>query len=186
MKPVFVLNGPNLNMLGSREPETYGRETLEDLRRICLAKGRAFGSPDRLPPDQHRRRIGRLDPGIATRRQAASFSTPPPTRIRRSRSTTRSNPVDCPSLKSICRMSTNASHSATTAMCRRLRRASSADLAAMVTNWLWTHWPVSSIQQARARKMPAKKIPKPGVRERSPRTLIDQNACGNPDRYGPH
>jgi 3-dehydroquinate dehydratase-2 len=43
MKPVFVLNGPNLNMLGSREPETYGRETLEDLRRICLAKGAHLG-----------------------------------------------------------------------------------------------------------------------------------------------
>ena len=43
MKPVFVLNGPNLNMLGSREPETYGRETLEDLQSLCLAKGAALG-----------------------------------------------------------------------------------------------------------------------------------------------
>lgn len=42
-RPVFVLNGPNLNLLGVREPATYGSETLEDLRKRCDAKARALG-----------------------------------------------------------------------------------------------------------------------------------------------
>jgi len=34
---VFVLNGPNLNLLGQRQPDIYGRETLADVERDCRA-----------------------------------------------------------------------------------------------------------------------------------------------------
>jgi 3-dehydroquinate dehydratase II len=36
-KTVFVLNGPNLNLLGTREPQTYGRATLKDVETLTRA-----------------------------------------------------------------------------------------------------------------------------------------------------
>ena len=42
-KTIYVLNGPNLNLLGTREPETYGHASLADVERLCAETAAQFG-----------------------------------------------------------------------------------------------------------------------------------------------
>ena len=42
-KPIYVLSGPNLNLLGVREPEVYGHDTLADIQTRCETRAKALG-----------------------------------------------------------------------------------------------------------------------------------------------
>lgn len=41
--PIYILNGPNLNLLGQREPEIYGTTTLADIEKICAERADSYG-----------------------------------------------------------------------------------------------------------------------------------------------
>lgn len=43
IRPVFILNGPNLNLLGTREPDIYGTETLETISQACKTHAAGLG-----------------------------------------------------------------------------------------------------------------------------------------------
>ena len=52
-KPIYVLNGPNLNLLGQREPEIYGRESLADVAQALSDLGEELGVTVRCLQSNH-------------------------------------------------------------------------------------------------------------------------------------
>ena len=52
-KPVYILNGPNLNLLGQRQPEMYGHETLADVQQMCSDRAEDLGLTIRCLQSNH-------------------------------------------------------------------------------------------------------------------------------------
>lgn len=69
MLPIFILNGPNLNLLGLRQPEIYGSETLADVEARCAALAAELGHAISFRQSNHE---GTLVEMIHEARHAAS------------------------------------------------------------------------------------------------------------------
>lgn len=68
-KPIFILNGPNLNLLGLRQPEIYGTQTLEDVAGACSALAESLGLSVRFHQSNHE---GQLVDWVHEARSAAA------------------------------------------------------------------------------------------------------------------
>lgn len=70
-KPIYVLSGPNLNLLGEREPEIYGRATMADVQALCEARAAARGRQVVFRQSNHEGQL--IDWVQEARREAAAL-----------------------------------------------------------------------------------------------------------------
>ena len=133
---IYVLNGPNMNLLGTREPEKYGRATLADVEKLCRATAKRFGFDIVF---RQSNREGELVDWIqeAHAKKAAGLVINPAgytttsiaildalLAVQMSRPSRSTSPI-----------STSAKPSGITPMSRRRRRRSSAASASTATRW---------------------------------------------------
>lgn len=57
MTSLLILNGPNLNLLGQRQPEIYGHMTLADVRELCDSKAKTLGIDIEFEQTNHEGRM---------------------------------------------------------------------------------------------------------------------------------
>ncbi len=108
-KTIFVLNGPNLNTLGKREPGIYGGQTLESIADDCRKAGKALGFKIEFRQTNHEGELVSTGSTRPATRPPVSCSMPAPIPIPRSRCMTRSAPWRrCRSSKCISPTSTPA------------------------------------------------------------------------------
>lgn len=68
-KLIYILNGPNLNLLGKRQPEIYGHDTLADVEARCAAVAAGHGLASKLMQSNHE---GQIVDWIHEAREAAA------------------------------------------------------------------------------------------------------------------
>lgn len=80
-KPIYILNGPNLNLLGEREPDIYGSDTLADIERQCAVECKVHGyRAEFRQSNVEGELVGWIQE--AGKKGLQSLSTPPPIPIR--------------------------------------------------------------------------------------------------------
>lgn len=68
-KLIYILNGPNLNLLGKREPDIYGHDTLADVEAMCIEVGKGLDLTVTLKQSNHE---GQIIDWIHEAREAAA------------------------------------------------------------------------------------------------------------------
>ena len=109
---IAILHGPNLDRLGKREPEIYGRATLKDLEKLISTEARRLGFSTVFFQSAHEGALIDRIHALTDRGSTPSSSISVPTRTPASPCTTPSRPRGCPPSRCTYRISKNANHSA--------------------------------------------------------------------------